>query len=82
MLVYLIIINALGLTLMLDDKKRAICHSWRIPEALLLLVALAGGSVGVILGMLLAWHKVRKPAFTLGLPLIVILQILLYLTFY
>ncbi len=78
MLLYLIIINALGLVFMLADKKRAIRHQWRYPEALLLLVALAGGSVGIYAGMLIAWHKVRKPAFTFGLPLIIILQLLLY----
>ncbi len=78
MSLYLIIINALGLLFMLADKKRAIRHQWRYPEALLLLVALAGGSIGVFAGMLLAWHKVRKPAFFFGLPLILILQLLLY----
>lgn len=74
---YLILINAVGFVLMLLDKHRARRGAWRIPEATLIAVALAGGTIGTIAGMYLFRHKTRHPKFTIGLPLIFLLQILL-----
>lgn len=79
MLVYLVIINAAGLLFMLADKQFARRHSWRIPESVLLLTAAAGGSAGSLLGMLLFHHKTKKPKFTVTVPLLLALHIVLYL---
>ena len=46
LLLYLLIINALGLLIMLADKEKAKKHLWRIPESTLLTVAALGGSIG------------------------------------
>ncbi|OUO47593.1 hypothetical protein B5F79_04030 [Olsenella sp. An285] len=46
----------------------------RLPEMLLLLLALAGGAPGGLLAMLLARHKIRKPAFAAGLPMMLVVQ--------
>ncbi len=67
---YLILINASGLLLMLIDKRRAVKNLWRIPEKTLLLMALIGGSLGVLLGMRLFRHKTKKPVFSIGVPVI------------
>ena len=81
--IYLLAVNALGLIIMHYDKYLARNNKWRIPEKTLLGIALVGGSVGCILGMYSARHKTRKPKFTIGLPIILILQILLFvLLFY
>lgn len=72
----LLILNALGLLLMLADKRRARFRAWRIPEAALIAVAVLGGSIGSYAGMYLFHHKIRKPKFYLGIPLILILQLL------
>ena len=48
---------------------------WRIPEKTLLLFAAAGGSPGALAGMFVFHHKIRKPLFYLGVPLILLLQI-------
>lgn len=77
LLIYLLTINALGFWIMLDDKQRARKKRWRIPEATLLTVALLGGSAGCFLGMRLCRHKTRKPKFSVGLPVILLLQLLL-----
>ena len=77
LLVYLILINAAALLLMFADKQRARKKLWRIPEAVLLFCAVIGGSVGALLGMYLARHKTRHLKFSLGLPVILILQVLL-----
>ena len=74
---YLILINAAALLLMFADKQRARKKLWRIPEAILLFCAVIGGSVGALLGMSLARHKTRHLKFSLGLPVILILQVLL-----
>jgi uncharacterized membrane protein YsdA (DUF1294 family) len=52
-------------------------HRYRIPEAVLLLFAVVGGSIGSILGMFLFHHKTRKAKFRFGLPLILLVQIAL-----
>ncbi len=45
------------------DKTRAIKKQWRIKEAVLLSLAVCGGSIGAIIGMHFLRHKVRKPRF-------------------
>ena len=78
LLIYLLTINALGFWIMLDDKQRARKKRWRIPEATLLTVAILGGSAGCFLGMRLCRHKTRKPKFSVGLPVILLAQVLLF----
>ena len=74
---YLVLINACSLALMCLDKLFAKKGRRRIPEATLLLSALLGGSAGAWLGMYLVRHKTRRPKFYLGIPAIVICQVLL-----
>ena len=77
LMAYLLIINAIAFLFMLLDKRRAQKNAWRIPEATLLSLAILGGSFGAALGMRLFRHKTRKPQFSLGLPVILVLHILL-----
>ena len=74
---YLVLVNALSFILMLADKQKAIKGAWRIPEATLMGTALLGGSIGAICGMYLVRHKTRHIKFTLGLPLILVVQLVL-----
>lgn len=76
-LLYLIIVNAAALLLMLADKLKAKRGAWRIPEATLMGAAAMGGSVGALIGMYLFRHKTRHIKFTLGIPLILAVQIML-----
>lgn len=77
LLFYLLIINALGLLIMLADKEKAKKHLWRIPESTLLTVAALGGSIGCYAGMRLFHHKTRKPKFSVGIPVIFAVQLLI-----
>ena len=78
---YLVLVNAAALALMLTDKKKARRGAWRIPEATLLGIAVFGGSIGAIIGMYLFRHKTRHMKFSLGLPLILAVQIVFLLCF-
>ena len=77
LLVYLLIINAAAFALMLADKWKAKKNRWRIPEATLMGVAALGGSIGALAGMYLVRHKTQHPKFTLGIPLILAVQVAL-----
>ena len=77
LLVYLLIINALGFLLMLVDKYKAKKNLWRIPEVTLIGVALLGGSIGSLWGMYLVRHKTKHLKFTIGIPIILAVQVIL-----
>ncbi|WP_029230851.1 DUF1294 domain-containing protein [Butyrivibrio sp. VCB2006] len=74
---YLVLTNIVGFALMGIDKRRAKRNAFRVPEATLFSVAIVGGSIGSILGMLVFRHKTKHWYFTVGLPLILLVQILL-----
>ena len=76
---YLICVNLLGLIYFFIDKQKAKRQSWRTPEATLFTIAIFGGSIGCLLGMYLFHHKTRKPAFFIGMPVILAIQVLLLL---
>lgn len=64
------------------DKAAAKLAARRVQETTLLALAILGGSVGGIAGMLVFHHKTRKPAFSVGLPVILLVQLaLVYVLF-
>ena len=77
LILYLLIINAVGIALMLADKLRAKKNLWRLPERLLFLVAAVGGSAGCLCGMYLFRHKTKHFHFILGMPLILAVQVMI-----
>lgn len=77
--IYLVAVNLVALLMFGVDKLKARHSFWRIPEKTLILSALAGGSIGALSGMLLFRHKTRHKLFTIGLPLILLLQLLFIL---
>jgi len=76
--IYLLAVNALGLLIMHHDKYLARNKKWRVAEKTLLGIAVIGGSVGCLLGMYSARHKTRHLSFTLGIPLILAVQIVIF----
>lgn len=73
-LVYLLIMNALGIASMLADKHRARKKQWRIPERILLAIAFSGGSLGSLLGMYIFRHKTKHPRFTAEIPMMLVIH--------
>lgn len=74
-IVYLVIINIIGIIVMGADKQKAKTHTWRIPEKSLFLVSILGGSIGTWAGMYLFRHKTKHWYFVIGMPLILVIQI-------
>ena len=75
-IIYIIAINLFGFFIMWLDKKKAKWGKWRIPEKTLFMVTLLGGGIGTIAGMYTFRHKTKKLKFTVGLPAILILEII------
>ena len=76
-LFYFILINLVGIIVMAYDKRRAVMRKWRVPEANLFFIALIFGSLGSIIGMYLFHHKTKHLKFTLGMPLILLIQVII-----
>jgi uncharacterized membrane protein YsdA (DUF1294 family) len=76
LLCYLLAVNLLAFALMGADKSKARRGAWRIPEKVLFLSALVGGSVGAIAGMFAFRHKTKHLRFVLGLPAILLAQLI------
>lgn len=74
-LMWLLALGAATFFLFGVDKLQAILGNWRIPEKVLLLLILAGGAVGGWLGMIVFWHKIRKPLFGLVLIVSTVIQL-------
>ena len=74
--IYLLIVNALGFYMIWSDKRKAIKDAWRTPERNFFNVALIGGSVGCWAGMQTFRHKTKHIKFTVGIPMILLLQIM------
>jgi len=80
-IIYLVAINIIGFLAMWIDKRKAEKGKWRIQEKTLFLLTVLGGGVGTISGMYTFRHKTKKLAFTIGLPAILILEIVTVIYF-
>ncbi|MBI4406871.1 MAG: DUF1294 domain-containing protein [Candidatus Kerfeldbacteria bacterium] len=68
-------LNVLTFIVYWFDKWMARANGWRIPEFILWLLALLGGSIGALLAAELLRHKNKKLSFQLVLWLIILLQL-------
>lgn len=73
---YWLIINLITFLLFAIDKWKAKRNRWRIPERVLLGFSFIGGAVGGLIGMRLCHHKTQKKRFFIGVPMMLVLQIL------
>lgn len=72
---YLIAASLTAFMLCGFDKGIAGSKSMRVPEIVLFITALIGGSAGLLLGMKLFRHKTKKVRFHAGLAIILIIQV-------
>lgn len=81
-LIYVAFVNVAAFFMYGIDKWSAKQDFRRIPEKTLLGIAAIGGSVGAYVGMQLFRHKTRKPKFSIGIPLICVIQIFILVYIY
>ena len=74
--VWLVIINFISVIVCIADKSRAKRGKWRVRESTLWMLTFLGGGAGMYLTMRLIRHKTLHKSFMIGIPLIVILQII------
>ena len=82
MIYYLIFINIVGILSMYLDKYFAKNNMYRISENNLFIIAIIGGSIGSIIGMYKFRHKTKHKNFTMGLPIILVIQLFLLNLYY
>jgi len=80
--IYILLINIATFVIYGIDKQKAMKGQWRVSENTLMGLAIIGGSAGALLGMRCFHHKTRKKKFSVGIPLIIILQIGIIIYFY
>lgn len=78
-IIYLIVINIIGFLAMGIDKYKAKKGYWRIPEGTLMTICLIGGGIGTIAGMYTFRHKTKKLKFSVGMPTILIAEIVFFI---
>ena len=72
---YIVIVNILAFCLYGLDKSAAIKQKQRIPNRVLLLIAVIGGSLGALAGMYTFRHKTKKWYYTITVPVLLVIQI-------
>lgn len=74
---YIISVNLFSFLIMGIDKWKAIRKKWRVSERTLFFLALFCGSIGILIGMYVFHHKTRKLRFAVGIPALLVIQLLL-----
>jgi uncharacterized membrane protein YsdA (DUF1294 family) len=72
---YLAAINLVAIIAIIIDKRAARYNLRRISEKSLLFISVLGGSVFMLLTMQLVRHKTKHAKFTIGIPVIIVLQL-------
>lgn len=75
-LIYLLVINLIGFLTMHIDKKKAINKKYRISEKFIFFIGLILGATGVYIGMYKFRHKTKHNSFTVGIPVLIIINIM------
>ncbi|AIQ50590.1 DUF1294 domain-containing protein [Paenibacillus sp. FSL R7-0331] len=77
-LIWFMLINIIAYVVMSEDKNKARARRDRVPEKTLFLLAFMGGALGILIAMYRKRHKTRHTSFRIGIPLLLLLNILLY----
>lgn len=76
--IWFVFINLVAYIVMSDDKRRARQRKDRTPEKTLFLLAAIGGALGILLAMNIKRHKTKHASFRIGVPLLLLLNAVLY----
>lgn len=81
-ILYLVVVNIVTFYIYGLDKKWAKQKKRRIPEKVLIEAAVIGGSIGALAGMKAFRHKIRKPKFSVGVPVIFLAHVVVAVAIY
>ena len=76
--IYLVVINIIAVIVTVHDKNAAQRGAWRVKERTLMLISALGGAPAMYVTMLTIHHKTRKPLFMIGIPIIFIIELILF----
>lgn len=76
--IYIIFINIVTFIVYAIDKRKARKNTWRISERTLIFLCIIGGSFGGILAVNTLRHKTKHKKFTIGIPIILAVQFILF----
>ena len=79
--VYFIMINIFASLICIFDKISARYEGRRISEKTLMIISVIGGSIFMYFTMKIIRHKTKHKKFMIGLPLIILVQSALIITF-
>lgn len=80
--IYIAFINLAAFFTIFYDKKMAINSRWRIAEKQIFLICLLGGSVGTYVAMNIFRHKTKKKKFKIGVPILIIINMVAFYYMY
>jgi uncharacterized membrane protein YsdA (DUF1294 family) len=78
MLIYMCFINLISAVITILDKLAARRKAVRVPERTLLLLGALGGAAGMYFTMKTIRHKTKHLKFMLGLPVIFVVQLIIF----
>ena len=77
LLSYFVLVNLYTWVQFGIDKWKALNGQWRIPEKVLLVTSIAGGSLGALIGMKMFHHKTHKKKFSIGVPILLGIHVII-----
>ena len=75
--IYIAVISFISVIITIHDKRAAKTKGQRVPEKRFFLLALLGGSAAMYITMLQIRHKTLHKRFMIGIPIIIIIQLLI-----
>ncbi len=82
LILYLAVINIIGIIVTIHDKVAAKKNKWRISEKTLFVLSSIGAGISVYITMHIIRHKTKHKRFMIGIPVILIVELLLIIGIY
>lgn len=79
---FLFILNLFSFFLVGYDKQKAKNRGWRVREKTFFTIALFGGAIGVYVAMKTFRHKTKHVSFSYGIPLLVVINIIIFVIYF
>lgn len=79
LLLYLLVVNIVGIIVTVYDKLAAERNKWRVRERTLFILSALGAGISVYITMLLIRHKTKHKSFMIGIPAITALELVIVL---